>query len=375
MNKATFLSLFILHFIGDGEVVRDWKSVLKADPVEWLLERENPSVRYFTLRDILDYSVKDPEVEDTKTLIRSHRKVSRIFGKQKLGGYWESAEHPYHPKYKGTYWQIMILSQLGLDRRDDRVRRASEYIFQFQLGEGGFSTFKEEGARGEYIWVEKRALKRGKDPPPFGAWAEEKIREYEMSCLTGNVAASLIRLGYLDDERVRRTLKWLVEVQNVDGGWLCPYWKAHIRDKHGCFMGTITPLDAFSELPEEYKTPEMRVAIERGAEFLLTHRLFKADHHQFKVIKEVWLKFGFPWFFYDILRGLSMVTKLGYIRDERIDDALELLLQKQNEDGRWILEITPSGRMYTNLEPKGKPSKWITLHALKVIKRVYQNRI
>lgn len=63
-----------------------------------------------------------------------------------------------------------------------------------------------------------------------------RIREYELSCLTGNVAASLIKLGYGEDDRVRRALSWLVEVQNEDGGWLCPYWKAHVKDRHGCFM-------------------------------------------------------------------------------------------------------------------------------------------
>ncbi|MFQ5759126.1 MAG: nitrogen fixation protein NifH [Candidatus Bathyarchaeia archaeon] len=354
--------------------MRDWKSVLKADPTDWLLERENPSVRYFTLRDILGHSDKDPEVVRAKAAIRSYKTLSKIFERQKPEGYWESAEQPYHPKYKSTYWQIMILGQLGLDKGDERVRRACEYIFQFQLKDGGFTTFKEEGAKREYLWVRKRILERGKKPPPFKAWAEEKIREYEMSCLTGNVAAALIRLGYASDDRVKRALKWLVEVQNEDGGWLCPYWKAHIRDKHGCFMGTITPLDAFSELPAECRTPEIEAAIKRGVEFLLMHRLFKADHHQFRVIKEAWLKFSFPCFFYDILRGLSVVTKLGYVWDERIDDALEILLQKQNADGRWILESTPSGRMQTNLEQKEKPSKWITLNALRVMKRVYQNR-
>ncbi len=220
--------------------------------------------------------------------------------------------------------------------------------------------------------MKERALKRGKEPPPFGAWAKEKIREYEMSCLTGNVAASLIRLGYAEDGRVRRALNWLVKIQNEDGGWLCPYWKAHIKDKHGCFMGTITPLDAFSEVPEELKTTRMMKAIERGVEFLLMHRLFKADHHGFRTIKKGWLKLGFPWFFYDILRGLSIVTRLGYSGDERVEDAFDILLQKQNQEGKWLLERTPSGRMHTNLEPKGKPSKWITLHALKVIRRMCQ---
>lgn len=355
-------------------MVRDWKGVLKKDPTDWLLEPENPSVRYFTLRDIIAYPPDDPEVLKAKEAIRNSRKVSRIFSRQRPGGFWESPGEPYKPKYRSTYWQIMILGMLGLDRGDERVRRAVDYIFQFQHDEGGFTGFKEEGARREYEHVRERAMRRGKNLPPFEQWAEERIRESELSCLTGNVVLALIRLGYAGDGRVRRALNWLVEVQNADGGWLCPYWKAHVRDRHGCFMGTIAPLDAFSELPAEYRTSKMRVAIERGVEFLLMHRLFKADHHGFRVIDESWLKLGFPQFFYDILRGLSVVTKLGYAEDERVDDALEILLQKQSDDGRWTLESTPTGRMQTNLEQKGKPSRWITLNALRVIKEVSQKR-
>lgn len=353
-------------------MAQDWKTVLRADPTEWLLEKKNPSVRYFALRDLLDYPEDSPEVVKTRKSIRNYEKVTRILSKQKSEGYWESAERPYLPKYKSTYWQIMILGQLGLDKSEEHVRKACEYIFQFQLAEGGFSTFEKEGAKEEYRWIKEKILKRGREPPPFEAWAKEKIREYEMSCLTGNVAASLIKLGYADDERVRRALNWLVEVQNKDGGWLCPYWKAHIKDTHSCFMGTITPLDAFSELPAALKTQSMNVAAKRGAEFLLMHRLFRADHHEFRVIDEAWLELDFPWFFYDILRGLSVVTKLGFTKDRRIDDALKIVLEKQNAEGKWILERTPSGRMHTSLGQKGKPSRWITLHALKIIRRVYQ---
>ena len=102
------------------------------------------------------------------------------------------------------------------------------------------------------------------------------------------------------------------------------------------------------------------------------HRLYKADHHDFRVIKLDWLKFGFPWFYrYDVLRGLLVLTKLSYTRDERMSDALNLLLDKQNQEGKWILESTPSGRMHASIETKGKPSKWVTLNALRVLKRVY----
>ncbi|UCH57196.1 MAG: hypothetical protein JSV18_07645 [Candidatus Bathyarchaeota archaeon] len=311
---------------------------------------------------------------EAKRAIGASRPVNRIFSKQKPGGFWESEAQPYKPKYKSTYWQLMILGMLGLDRSDERVRRAVDYIWRFQHEDGGFCSEKEEGAHIEYVKVGERLARKGKSLPPFEEWAPGAIRESEMTCLTGNVCAALIRMGYADDRRVRKALDWLVEVQNRDGGWLCPYWRAHIRDKHGCFMGTITPLDAFTEFPERLRTLEMSEAVSRGAKFLLMHRLYKADHHGFRIINDSWLSLGFPRFGYDILRGLDVVTRLDYSRDERINDALDVLLRRRDPDGRWILDHTPSGRMQTNLEQKGRPSKWVTLNALRVLKRVYQSK-
>jgi hypothetical protein len=190
------------------------------------------------------------------------------------------------------------------------------------------------------------------------------------------MAAALIRIGYANDSRVRKALEWLVKIQNKDGGWLCPYWKAHIKDKHGCFYGTICPLEAFSEVKKENLTQEMKETIENGAEFLLMHRLFKADHHGYKVINQSWLKLSFPWFYgYSILRGLDVLTKLGYVKDKRLEDAVEILLQKRKSDGSWIMEGAPIGRMQTNIEAKDKPSKWITLIALRVLRRLSSTHI
>jgi prenyltransferase beta subunit len=118
----------------------DWRSILRADPTDWLLGRDNPSVRYFTLRDILDYSDESPETHETRRAIGDWEKVSRIFARQRSDGSWESSEQPYLPKYRSTYWQIMILSQLGFDKSDERINKACDFISRFQLEEGGFTT-------------------------------------------------------------------------------------------------------------------------------------------------------------------------------------------------------------------------------------------
>lgn len=345
----------------------NWAEIMRETPIDWLLEQSNPSVRYFTLRDVLGKRQEDTQAVSAKRKISESPLLKRIMLKQSRDGYWEDPISPYHPKYKSSYWTIMLLSQLGVDKTDERVKNACEHIFRFQSDEGGFSSYTSERALKEYEGLDRK----GRKFPSPNEYAASIVFEHQYSCLTGNTAAALVRLGYADDQRVKKALRWLVKIQNSDGGWLCPYWKPHVKDKHGCFFGTICPMDAFSEIGKENLTGEMRMSMERGAEFLLMHRLFKADHHGNKIIKPHWLTSSFPMFTsYSILRGLDVLTKLGYVKDERLNDAVEVLMKKRQKNGTWILENTPSGRMQANIETKGKPSKWVTLTALRILKRL-----
>ncbi len=345
----------------------DRPKIPKKSPIDWLLEESNPSVRYFTLRDIVGKPEDDDELIAARRAIPESATIREILKKQSSEGYWEHPKSPYLPKYKSSYWTIMVLGLLGMDNTTEKVKKACEFIFQFQHDAGGFSCSSVDDALRKYEYRRRK----GKQLPSRNEFVPSFIFESQLSCLTGNVAAALIRIGYADDPRVKKALEWLVRVQNKDGGWLCPYWKAHVRDWHGCFMGTICSLEAFSEIPRSKFTEEMKDAASRGAEFLLKHRLFKAEHHDYKVINHAWLESSFPWFAgYNILRGLDVLTKLGYVKDERLNDAVEALMQKRQSDGKWILENSPAGRMQANIEVKGQPSKWITLIALRVLKRL-----
>ncbi|MFB0514954.1 MAG: hypothetical protein ACETVQ_05190, partial [Candidatus Bathyarchaeia archaeon] len=211
------------------------QNVSEKSLTRWLLEEENPSVRYFTLRDLLDRREDDLELQAAKAAIPASRAMTKIFSRQKSEGYWEEPANPYHPKYKSSYWQIMTLGQLGMDRGDERVRKACEHVFRFQLDEGGFSSYTPQRALKEYEWLSQK----GKKLPSPNEWASSIVFEHQYSCLTGNMAAALVRIGYVNDQRVKKALEWLVKIQNKDGGWLCPYWRAHVKDTHGCFYGTI----------------------------------------------------------------------------------------------------------------------------------------
>jgi len=343
--------------------MREPSWIMNESLLSWLLEEENPSVRYFALRDILGEGEEDPRVSSVRQSILESRIVRRILQKQSPEGYWERSASPYLPKYKSSYWTLMLLGQLGASRADARIERACERIFQSQLEEGGFTSETGEMASREYEW----RLRRGREMPPRDEWVSSLISEGQLSCLTGNMVAALARLGYRNDPRVRRAAEWLVKIQHADGGWLCPYWRAHIKDRHSCFHGTICSLEGFSEVEADRS---VREAIGRGVEFLLMHRLFRADHHGYRVINQSWLRLGFPWFAgYNVLRGLDVLTKLGCVRDERLDDAVQVLIEKRQANGAWMLENTPS-QVQARVEVKGKPSKWVTLIALRVLKRL-----
>jgi hypothetical protein len=331
-----------------------WQSFINADPADWLLEADNPSVRYFTLRNILDKPEHDPEVTKVKSDIMSIGPVPAILNAQHKDGYWADPRAIYTPKYRAAVWQLIILAELGADPKDDRIKKACEFILNNSQDKenGGFSmaTSTRTGG-GRYSGV--------------------------IPCLTGNMAWSLIRLGYLDDPRLQAGIKWITTYQRYDDGdGEAPQGRPYDKNemcwgKHTCHMGVVKTLKALAEIPADKRSGDVKKAIEAGAEYLLIHHIYKRSHNLGKVSKPGWLKFGFPLMYQtDVLEILGILTRLGY-RDERMQEAVDLVVSKQDKQGRWKLENTFNSQFHVDIEEKGKPSKWITLNALRVMKRYY----
>ena len=338
-----------------------------ASVLDWLLDPEDPPVRYQALRSLVGLPLDHREVVRARRAVLDWPPVQSILHQQNADGSWRDPEAPYQPTYTASFWTLMLLAYVGLDRSDERIVRAVEHVFRFQRPDGGFAMAGDVGANWHYEAAVKWNTARGRPAPARDAHVQDYLRQSTFSCLTGNLVAALWRLGFGEDERTRRAVDWLVEIQNVDGGWLCPYWRPHARDKHGCFMGTICALEGMSEIPGARRPHAVSAGIERGVEFLLLHRLYRADHHNWKVIDERWLTLGFPRYYrYDILRGAWVLRRLG-IRDGRMTDALNVLREKRQPDGRWLLEVPPRGRLSAQLGTKGRPSKWVTWMALEAL--------
>lgn len=118
-----------------------WKSFLKSDPIGWLLEKENPSVRYLALTRILKRPENDTEVREAKKEIMKSGIVPRILATQREEGFWETTDNFYTAKYRGTVWQTLILAELNADGSDSRVKNSCEFILKYAQDKesGGFS--------------------------------------------------------------------------------------------------------------------------------------------------------------------------------------------------------------------------------------------
>ena len=333
---------------------------MKTPGLDWLLEREDPPIRYFALRDLLGRPANNKDVLEARARIKQYSPVRKVLRARTKDGYWLPKETCYTPKWTSTVWPLMLLGEMGL-APDEGVKQACERFLEIhQLENGAFTCPSPTDV--------KRQL--AKQPR-----AKTKAVRWEEPCLTGNMIRTLLVLGYDQDRRVKRAIEWMPEHQLEDGGWNCNYPEQKV--KHSSFMSTIEPLWAYSEIPRQKWTRNMRKSVDRGAEFLLMHRVYKSDHHHWKHSLPFATSFHFPmYYFYDALHGLRVLAKLGYGDDERVRDAAHLVLSKRSPDGKWLLEGDWSRerdaketkrKALVDVEELWKPSKWITLNAFRAL--------
>ncbi|MBI3362713.1 MAG: nitrogen fixation protein NifH [Chloroflexi bacterium] len=314
--------------------------------IDWLVEKDNPSVRYFTLRHLLDRPDDDREVQAARRAIVKSEPVEKILAAQEAGGYWVKPGSGYTTKYRSTSWQILFLAEFGADGRNRQVRRGVEYLLSHaQADHGGFSA---------YI-----------NATPSGA----------VHCLNGNLIWALVALGYSGDERVRGAVEWLAGAATGDDfdRWYAttagPGFKCGVNLGQPCAWGAVKALRALANLPPELRSARAEKATRMAAEFMLSRDLAKADYPFTERVSGEWFKFGFPLSYTsDVLEALLALTEAGYGRDPRLKNAIELVLSKRDADGRWALKHSLNGKMWADIEVKGKPSKWVTLRAMRVLK-------
>ncbi|HET8653362.1 MAG TPA: hypothetical protein VFM13_12425 [Gaiellaceae bacterium] len=308
-------------------------SAIESPAVDWLLSSDEPAVQYLTRRDVLGEEI-DPDPEE----ILSGRWVRALLsGQQRDGGF---GGHPYK-KWTGAHWRLVSLVELAAPPGEPRLLAAAERVLAWLDGPG-----------------RRRNLKT----------IDGLVRR--CASQEGNALAACSRLGMADDDRVGRLARSLVDWQWPDGGWNCDQ---RASGRRSSFHESLAPMWGLHEFAEATGADWAGDAALRTAELFLGHRLFRSLRTG-EVIDGAWLAFHYPpYWHYDVLQALLILSRMGLVGDPRAVEALELVEQRRLPDGRWAAGSSwwrrPGSRMLIDVVDWGRrgPNVMITLNALRVL--------
>ena len=305
--------------------------------LDWLLDSD-PAIRWQVLRDLTDAS--EAEVARERARVATEGWGAEVLSLQGADGAWDGKA--WNPGWDSTMHALWLLWRFGLDPASDPAKQALTLV------------------RENVTW-------RGCGPQQCdqNLYFEGEIEP----CINGQVSAAGAYFG----QDVLALIDRLLGEQLADGGWNC---EAEFGSTRASFNTTICVLEAFLAYEKTFGAdPAVTAARRRGEDYLLARHLFKrlstgAVIEQDRMDGSNWTQFAFPcWWHYDILRGLDYLRSAEIGPDERINEAVEVVLAKRRADGRWNLDVDyPGIKMLDMGQRVGQPSRWVTLRALRVVK-------
>ncbi len=307
---------------------------MRNDPlINWLLESGQPALAYRTLYELLDHPPDDAEVQAAKSKLLDSSDVQKMLSTMHPEGYWlqlrgdKSAyigDDVEYGSYATTHFVLSYLAELGLTREVPQVALAADRYLSLQKEDGDF-------------------------------WNH-------YSCLFTFNIRTFIRLGYRQDERLKRTIQLMLNTERPDNGYLCETHegKRKKRPVKSCIRGSLKALRAFAELPEYWQHPRCLGLVDY---FLERDGIFRRSDLQTLARRELEMNyFPFTWqsSLLEVLLGLS---KMGYGKDDRLSRAWAILDERRDEEGRYILDWTPSQCPW-KVGKRGEANEWVTFYAL-----------
>ena len=305
------------------------------DVTTWLLDSD-PAIRWQVLA-LTD--APDDEVETERARVTTEGWGAALLAARDADGQWAGgacfpgqgrldSNPPGHQPWTATQPAMMELYDLGLDPTTDTAREMTRLV--------------AANCRWEYDG--------------------ERFFDGEVEpCINGRTVTLGAYFGADVDGLVQR----LVSLdQLADGGWNC---EAERGATVSSFHSTICVVEGLLEYERAGGAVPVAESRRRGEEYLLERSLLRAKRSG-EVVDESWTRFSFPtrWY-YDVLRGLEHFRRAD-VRDDRLEEAVELVRSKRQDDGRWLLENTHPGAVHVRMEEDGRPSRWNTLRALRVLR-------
>jgi hypothetical protein len=294
--------------------------------IDWLLDSD-PSIRWQVMRDLTDTPAEIVAAERSR--VASEGWGGRLLDQQRSDGQW--GDGVATPFWWSNMYTLLFLRDLGLDPMSARARTAVDLI------------------RDNVTWG-----------PEFG---NSPFFEGEVEpCINGRVVALGAYFGVRSDGLVDR----LLGEQLADGGWNCEAERGSVRSS---FHTTICVLEGLFAFEQAFgSTSAVTDARQRGEEYLLERRLLRRLSTG-EIVEPTWTRFAFPTLWhYDVLRALDDLRAAGTPPDARVDEALAIVLERRQADGRWLLDTRHRDTLHEEFAGTvGAPNRWITLRALRVL--------
>jgi hypothetical protein len=291
---------------------------------DWLLDSD-PAIRWQVMRDLTNEAADVVAAERSR--VATEGWGARLLALQGPDGLWGGGT--LFPEWTSTTHTLLVLRYMGLDPMSAAAQRAVALV--------------RDNAKWEHAG---QAYFSGEVEP----------------CINGKAVA----IGSYFGQDVSAIVDRLLGEQMTDGGWNCEQENGSTR---GSFHSTIDVLEGLLEHEQSVRSsPELTAARRKGEAYLLDRHMFRRLSTG-EVVNPDWLQFSFPpRYLYDVLRGLDYLRHAGAEPDERAAEAIDLVKSKRTADGRWPLENPHPGAVYFDLdEGEGKPSRWNTLRAMRVL--------
>ena len=299
--------------------------------LEWLLNSD-PAIRWQVMRDL---TAAAPEaIAAERSRVATEGWGARLLALQAPAGNWGGPNEDRGLLF--TFYTLVVLKDLGLDPASKQARKMINRVDR----------------RLVFTWHDNRPFLHGETEP----------------CINGRI----LGLGAYFKEPNDALANQLLGEQLADGGWNCEAPKS----RRSSFHTTICVLEGLLEYERAgRKSTALTKARKRAENYLLERRMLRSLRTG-EVIDRRWLRFSFPTFWhYDVLRGLDYLRNAGVKPDSRVREAIETVIQRRHQNGRWPLNLLHPERIPLEMETAvGSASRWNTLRALRVLSW-YKNSI
>ena len=310
--------------------------------IQWLLSFDNPSLTFRTYTELLDYNPDSPEVIKVKNKIAFSHDVGKIMEAMHPDGYWLQKQYDgkivgddvEYGSFATTHFCLSYLAELGMTREHPFIYKAAE----------------------RYLNLQKKD----------GDWWQH------LSCLTGYNISTFIKLGYKNDSRIQKSIDLMLKTNRFDSGYLCDIHEKNEKSKKkkSCIRGAAKVLSAFSLLPEYWEHARCKELVNY---FLNRGGFYKSGKNTVLVNKDInTLTFPVIWRTnsWEILLALS---KMGYGKDLRLENAWKFLDSLKNKNNRYNLDYTPPQALW-KVGVRGSENPWITFYVF-LTKKYRENKI